>query len=179
MFSIGAIVSFNASKSALETLYEQRLMGMALLDRVRNWAGYRRKPQSAATRKLADAFDRTWGTLATTLAALSKPDAAVPVPALQQDMAQAIAQAQRTSMAQERDGGHAYRQALDDHAFSVRCALTVLSLSLVTAVAVAVSLLRSQRLAPVMARFRLNPEVEAPGRIAVRPGTAKLLASGA
>lgn len=174
--SVGAIVSFNDSKSSLETLYEQRLLAMALLDRVkvdlfsmqgailnaggtapaeasvldglaadlaRNWADYRRKPQAADTRKLADAFDRTWGALADELRALSKPDAAVSVPALQQDMANAIAQAQRISMAQERDGGHAYRKALADLAFSMRCALAVLALSLVTAVAVAVSLLRS------------------------------------
>lgn len=174
--SVGAIASFNTSKSSLGTLYEQRLMAMALLDRVkvdlfsmqgailnaggtapaeakvldglaadlaRNWADYRRKPQAADTRKLGDGFDRTWGALASDLRALSKPDAAVSMPALQQDMATAIAQAQRISMAQERDGGHAYRQALDDLAFSMRCALTVLLLSLVTAVAVAVSLLRS------------------------------------
>jgi len=174
--SVGAIASFNASKSSLETLYEQRLMAMALLDRAkvdlfsmqgailnaggtapadtaimdglaadlgRNWADYRRKPQSADTRKLAEGFDRTWAALAAELRALSKPDAAVSIPGLQQDMANAIAQAQRISMAQERDGGQTYRQALDDLAFSVRCALTVLAFSLVTAVAVAVSLLRS------------------------------------
>ena len=174
--SVGAIVSFKDSKLSLGTLYEQRLMAMVLLDRVkvdlfsmqgailnaggtapaearvlddlaadltRSWADYRRKPQAADTRKLGDAFDRTWAALATDLRALSKPDAAVSMPALQQDMATAIGQAQRISMAQERDGGHAYRQAVGNLALSMRCALTVLAFSLVTAVAVAVSLLRS------------------------------------
>jgi len=174
--SVGAIVSFNASKSSVETLYDQRLMAVALLDRVkvdlfsmqgailnaggtapadaaildglaadlgRNWASYRGKPQSPGTRKLADAFDRSWTALAADLRMLSKPDAAVSIPALQQDMANAIAQAQRISIAQESDGGQSYRQALEDHAFSVRCALTVLAFSLATAVVVAVSLLRS------------------------------------
>ena len=38
---------------------------------------------------------------------------------------------------------------------------------------------QAQRLAAVVARFRLHPEVGMPERIAVRPGAARLLAGGA
>jgi methyl-accepting chemotaxis protein len=174
--SIGAIVSFNESKASIEALYQHRLQGMALLDRVKvdlfsiqgailnaggtapadqpfmdkvsadlqqTWEVYRAMPQSADTRKKADAFHKELVPLVTQIAAVAKPDNTVSIPALQQDMASAISQAQYITAAQAKDAGDSYRQTQEDYSFAVRCALIVMAISLVTAIAVAISLIRS------------------------------------
>lgn len=174
--SVGAIVSFTESRSSIEALYQHRLQGVAMIDRVKVglfsmqgailnaggtvpadeavmgryvkelagiWAAYRTLPQSAETRKQADVFDNAWRRLASDLAAAARPDAASSMPSLQQDIAGAIAQAQRVTAAQAKDGGETYNQALADYALSVRCALIVAAISLLTAAGVGVSLIRS------------------------------------
>jgi len=174
--SAGAIVSFTESRASIEALYQHRLQGVALLDRVKvglfsiqgailnaggtapadqsvmdgfvadlnlTWTAYRALPQSADTRKQADAFHASWQRLAADITALGRPDSVVSIPALQHDMAAAISLAQRITTAQAKDAGGTYRQTLEDFAFSVRCALTVAAVSLITAIAVGISLVRS------------------------------------
>lgn len=68
--SIGAIVSFNHSKASIEVLYQQRLQGMALLDRVKvdlfsmqsaiMDAGGSAPADGAVMRKLASDLQQTW-----------------------------------------------------------------------------------------------------------------------
>ena len=174
--NLGAIASFTSFNDSVGTLYQYRLQGVALLDRVkvdlfsmqgaflnaggtipadpsvlnglsadldRTWRAYRAMPQSDETRRHADAFEKNWFSLSRDIAALERADSDLSLPSLESDLAQAIKLSSRITIAQAHDAKATYQETLDGYTVSVRCALVVLTVSLVTAVAVGISLLRS------------------------------------